>query len=138
MFVTETQHTPPKNGYLTIAEQEQLRNVSNAGGDSNIPVPSDVYRVDPYGGWKNVEKYDTSKMVDLQLPDQDVSQIVLEIEQNKAAEKELAETIKDNLPEFKEKTVESMNKRLGTKEETVTFKKRTKTQRNIRNMVDND
>lgn len=94
--------------------------------------------MDPYGGWKNVEKYDTNKMVDLQLPDQDVSQIVLEIEQNKVTEQEMAEANKNNLPEFKEKTVESMNKRLASKDETVTFKKRIKTQRNIRNKVDND
>lgn len=142
----ETRKDPPKSGFLSIIEQEQLKMATQQSGTSNTDdddVKSEVYRIDPYGGWKTIEKYDTSKMVDLQLPGQDVAQIVAEIEQTKQEEERESREGKRPAFEFQERTVESLDTKKSKNDKTISigFKQRKQkqtNQRNIRNQINDD
>ncbi|OTF74347.1 hypothetical protein BLA29_013431, partial [Euroglyphus maynei] len=107
-------------------------------------VKPEVYRVDPYGGWRSIEKYDTSKMVDLQLPGQDVAQIVANIEQTKQEEERESREGKRPAFQFEERTVESLDrKKLFKNDKTINIsfkqrKQRPTHQRNIRNQSNDD
>ena len=81
-----------------------------------------------------MEKNEEHKLIDLQLPNQDLSQIMLDIKQGSTEETTEQQEKKEPVG-FKEKTVDSLKRPLTTsKEGQVTFKKRTSgtVKRNIR------
>lgn len=130
MFAIETKFDAPKSGFLSLAEQAQLKSNStqSTSGDAEP-----IARADAYGGWRRVERDTTGKMVDLQLPDQDVSQIVLDLHQTNtegSTESGEATTQQRETFQFKEKTIE---KSIVSKNEkpSLCFKK-SSTKRNIR------
>ena len=97
-----------------------------------------------YGGWKTVDKSDDMKVVDLQLPNQDITQIISDMKQDKEEEetkqKELELQTNTNVI-FQEKTIENYSKQLRpTKNDSgeITFKKRSSVKRNIRSRGEND
>lgn len=148
----ETRKDPPKSGFLTILEQEQFKMATQQAGpstkdDNNDDVRPGVYRIDPYGGWRTVDKYDTSKMVDLQLPGQNVAQIVADIEQTKQEEERESRIGKRPAFEFEERTVESLDtkklKQSTTNDKTINIgfkqrKQRPLHRQNIRNRTNLD
>lgn len=98
----------------------------------NEPSTSGV-KYDPYGKWHTIEKknYD-EKMPDLQLPNQDLNEILFPVEIDK----------KEKKIEFKEKTLESMGKRLAPLSTSGSlFKKRknvSEKSKNVRRREDDD
>jgi len=94
-------------------------------------------RYDPYGKWQTVtNRVFDDKMIDLQLPDQQLPQIVAPVVTEEAK--------KETKIQFKEKTVDSLkNKGFSNSalDKTVTFKKRklgSDTKRNVRQRNDDE
>lgn len=101
------------------------------------------------GGWKKVERTEELNAVDLQLPTQNVSQIMLDFKQQQQQTKDNEEKVKkeeegeseikgeENPPAaptsvLREKTVADLKRPLGPKDAPVSFKKRTAVKRSIR------
>lgn len=81
----ETRHEPPKTGFLSIAEQNQFGS-SAAAGSATTAGSSELSHArlsNQYlrGGWKTVKKEEELHAIDLQLPTQDVSQIMIDFRQ---------------------------------------------------------
>lgn len=102
------------------------------------------------GGWKKVERTEELNAVDLQLPTQNVSQIMLDFRQQQQETKDNEEKIKKEkegeseikseekpppatpTSALREKTVADLKRPLGPKDAPVSFKKRTAVKRSIR------
>lgn len=112
---------------MSIEEQKFAVDVPLKEGQS---VPT--FKYEPYGKWQTVNNREfDDKMVDLQLPDQQLPQICAPVV--------VEESPKEKKIQFKEKTVESLKKDFGisniTSNKTITFKKRklgSDTKRNVR------
>ncbi|KPM11926.1 hypothetical protein QR98_0105050 [Sarcoptes scabiei] len=151
----ETRKDPPKSGFLSLAEQKQIKNLSNqAECSTSNDAGSSVFRVDPYGGWRKVEENDIDKMIDLQLPNQNNFKIVMEYEKTKhtTSEKQNSdnddqfkvEEKKSTTIDFRERTVESLGQKKTmfssrNADQSMTFKKRSKSNlKNLRSNFSND
>ncbi|KAI2798795.1 WW domain binding protein 4 [Blomia tropicalis] len=142
----ETKHEAPKSGFLSLEEQNQFKTMpqSSTVQSSNDDFLSLSNQKRLYGGWKTVDKSDDMKVVDLQLPNQDITQIISDMKQDKEEEetkqKELELQTNTNVI-FQEKTIENYSKQLRpTKNDSgeITFKKRSSVKRNIRSRGEND
>lgn len=82
------------------------------------------------GGWKEVDKTEETTLVDLQLPNQDISQIMLDLQQGS---NEDATEVKEEPIVIKEKTVDDLKRPFSLgRDANVSFKKRATVKRNIR------
>lgn len=143
----ETKFEPPKTGFLSLEEQGYIDTTtttapSTSTADDKTDVPK-VYKHQPYGAWKETETAaDANTIVDLQLPNQDLGQIMIELEEQKRLEEaQKVDEEEDKKPlafEFKEKTANDLKRSLVGKNETVSFKKRANVRRNIRGRDDDD
>lgn len=137
IFLLETRFEPPKSGFMSLEEQNRLKSnasstsTSESGDQQNYKAPS------LYGAWKTVKnENEGAKMIDLQLPGQDLSQIMLEMEQKKEEERTKNEKREFD---FKEKTIESLKRPISSSKDgsCISFKKRSGRQ-NIRLKLDDD
>ncbi|CAG2120529.1 unnamed protein product, partial [Medioppia subpectinata] len=122
----ETKWTEPKSGFLSVEEQKYSSDVT----PDCDPLPAGPYN--PYGRWKTVANREfDDKMIDLQLPDQQLPQIVAPI---------VADNDREVKIEFSEKTVDSLKNKFNSsvkKEEKISFKKRkTDSNRSVRQRTD--
>jgi len=127
----ETRYDVPKSGFLSLAEQSQFKNIPSSSHAKNDDFTNLSYH---RCGWTTVEKQqnDEHKIIDLQLPSQDVSQIVLDIKQSSTEENDTKNGGEDDPIVFQEKTVADFKKPTKSTEQNVSFKKRTNVKRNIR------
>lgn len=118
---------------MSLEEQKKFKSTSSASTSEidnqlNCPPPS------LYGAWKSIKNDDANQIIDLQLPGQDLSQIMEEISQKA----DQSESKKKPDFEFKEKTIESLKRPISSnKDGTISFKKRS-TKQNIRLKFDDD
>lgn len=133
LIISETKFEPPKTGFLSLEEQGKFRNVNPSSSSSTTDVSSMVCKPDPYGGWKTVKSEDGSNVVDLELPNQDVVQLMLKLEEQQSVQ-EATKEAKSKEVVFEEKTVDTLKRPMVSRRDNkeVVFKKRNNASRNIR------